>query len=128
MSLDKPLILVVDDEAHILHVVSLKLQHAGFRVITASDGEEALGLALKHEPMLVITDFQMPLMTGLELCRRLKLHKQTCETPCIMITARGHNLLDEDYRETNIALVMSKPFSPREVLAQVDALLNSANY
>ena len=127
MSLDKPLILVVDDETHILHVVSLKLQHAGFRVITAGDGEDALGLALKHEPMLVITDFQMPIMNGLELCRQLKLYKQTRETPCIMLTARGHNILDEDYEETNIASMMSKPFSPREVLAQVDALLNLVN-
>ena len=68
MNRDKPLILAVDDETHILHVVSLKLTRAGFDVITAEDGEEALELALEECPDVVITDFQMPIMNGLELC------------------------------------------------------------
>ena len=67
MSRDKPLILVVDDETHILHVVGLKLSNAGYEIITAEDGEEGLEVAVEQTPDLVITDFQMPFMTGLEL-------------------------------------------------------------
>jgi CheY-like chemotaxis protein len=119
----KPLILVVDDETHILHVVSLKLRNAGFDVATAEDGEEALDAALERRPDLVITDFQMPLMTGLELCIRLKASPETRDTPALMLTARGFSLAADQLSQTNIAGVLSKPFSPREVLAKVYELL-----
>lgn len=120
---DKPVILVVDDEAHILHVVSLKLSNAGYEVITGHDGEEGLELALEHRPALVITDFQMPYMTGLEMCIALKEHEQTRATPALMLTARGFSLASEDLDKTNIAGVMSKPFSPREILTRVQDLI-----
>lgn len=120
---DRSLILVVDDESHIVHVVSLKLQNAGYRVLTAEDGEEALALALEQRPDLVITDYQMPFLSGLELCQRLKRDERTCDTPALMLTARGFSLGDDVLAETNIASVLSKPFSPREVLARVQSLL-----
>ncbi|RPI59235.1 MAG: response regulator, partial [Planctomycetaceae bacterium] len=65
-------ILVADDEAHILHVVSMKLKNAGYEIITAMDGEEAAELAKAELPDLVITDYQMPIMTGLEFCKSLR--------------------------------------------------------
>ncbi|MEX0744383.1 MAG: response regulator [Phycisphaeraceae bacterium] len=123
MSDDAPLILVADDESHIVHVVTLKLQNAGYRVITAEDGEEALALALEHRPNLVITDFQMPFMSGLELCTQLKSDERTAETPALMLTARGFSLGRDVLEQTNIAAVLSKPFSPRDVLARVQELL-----
>lgn len=123
---DKKLILVVDDEAHILHVVSLKLRNAGFDVVTANDGEEALDLAMAVHPDLVITDFQMPFMSGLELCERMKATAATSDVPAIMLTARGFSLTDNDLSKTNIAGVLSKPFSPREVLTRVQQLIQPA--
>ena len=123
---NKKLILVVDDEAHILHVVSLKLRNAGFEVVTAADGEEAFDLAMQVHPDLVITDFQMPFMSGLELCERLKACAQTAEVPAIMLTARGFSLNETDLSRTNIAGVLSKPFSPREVLMRVQQLIYPA--
>ena len=119
---ETPLILVVDDEAHILHVVSLKLQNAGYRVATASDGEDGLAKAVEHQPDLVITDHQMPFMTGLELCTKLKEHEQTRTVPAVMLTARGFRLASESLDRTNITAVLSKPFSPREILARVQEL------
>jgi DNA-binding response OmpR family regulator len=119
-------ILVVDDEAHILHVVSLKLRNAGFEVVTAADGEEALEIALQIKPDLVITDFQMPFMTGLELCLKLKSSETTRNVPALMLTARGFSLSGDDLAHTNIAGVLSKPFSPREVLAKVQDLVSAA--
>ena len=119
----KPKILVVDDETHILHVVSLKLRNAGFDVITAEDGEEGLAAALEQRPDLVITDYQMPYMTGLELCKKLKEHQATHATPALMLTARGFSLASEYIDQTNIAGVISKPFSPREILTKVYELI-----
>src|SRR5438874_8098941 len=111
----KALILVVDDEVHILHVVSLKLKNAGYEVITAENGEEAYEAAVAQKPDLVITDFQMPYMTGLELCQKLKATEATRTTPALMLTARGFSLASEYIEQTNIAGVVSKPFSPREI-------------
>jgi len=125
MPREKPLILVVDDEAHILHVVSLKLTNAGYDVLTAEDGEEAYEKALQEQPDLLITDYQMPYLTGLELCQKLKEHEQTRALPALMLTARGFSLPAEMLEQTNIAGVLSKPFSPREVLTRVQELLGT---
>lgn len=116
-----PLILVVDDETHILYVVSVKLRDAGYRVLTASDGKEGLALALERVPDLVITDYQMPYMTGIELCRKLKENPSTSATPALMLTARGFSIPKNDI-QTNITAVIAKPFSPRDILTWVQKL------
>ncbi len=121
----KPLILVVDDEAHILHVVSLKLRNAGYEVITAQNGEEGLEHATQQRPDLIITDYQMPIMTGLEMCQRIKNQPATSQTPALMLTARGFSLDNEELATTNISDVLSKPFSPREVLGRVQEMIES---
>jgi DNA-binding response OmpR family regulator len=116
-------ILVVDDEAHILQVLSIKLRNAGYEAITAVDGEEAFEIACRDHPDLVITDFQMPYMTGLELCRALADHDATSRIPVVMLTARGYALDDDDLVIGNIKDVLSKPFSPRAIVQQVEAIL-----
>ncbi|MDY6913929.1 MAG: response regulator [Planctomycetota bacterium] len=116
-------ILVADDEAHILHVVSMKLKNAGYEVITAVDGEEALELCRAEKPDMLITDFQMPFMTGLELCRELRADEETKSIPALMLTARGFDLESQDMIDAGIAAVLAKPFSPREVLEKVAQLL-----
>ncbi|MBI1335676.1 MAG: response regulator [Phycisphaera sp.] len=122
---DKPLILVVDDESHILHVVTLKLTNAGYEVITAEDGEEGFAVAIESKPDLIITDYQMPYATGLELCQRLKGHEATRATPALMLTARGFSLDQDLLDQTNIADVISKPFSPSGILDKVHELLGT---
>ena len=116
-------ILAVDDEAHILHVVSLKLRKAGYDVITAQDGEEALDASLTEHPDLIITDFQMPRMTGVEFCKQLRHHKQAQHVPVILLTARGFDVAPSEIMAADIAVVLEKPFSPREILARVHQLL-----
>lgn len=115
----KARVLVVDDETYIQHVVSLKLSNAGFEVITASDGEEGLAAAIEQRPDLIITDYQMPFLTGLEMCQRLKQNPSTASIPVIMLTARGFALDDADLRDVNIRKCLGKPFSPRELVACV---------
>src|SRR2546423_7313340 len=116
-------ILVADDESHILHVVSLKLRNAGFIVITARDGQEALELAQQEKPDLLITDYHMPQLSGLELCQRLKKDPATSGIPAIMLTARGYQLDPGDTEQSGILRMLSKPFSPRQLLATVNEVL-----
>jgi DNA-binding response OmpR family regulator len=123
MSRANPLILVADDETHILHVVSMKLRNAGYEVITAEDGEEGFEAAVEKQPDLIITDYQMPYMSGLEMCMKLKADDRTRATPALMLTARGAGLGREFLNQTNIVGMLSKPFSPREVLARVEDIL-----
>jgi CheY-like chemotaxis protein len=116
-------ILVADDESHILHVVSLKLRNAGFNVITARDGQEALEMAQQEKPDLIITDYHMPQLSGLELCQRLKQDPATSAIPAIMLTARGYHLEPSDTEQSGILRMLSKPFSPRQLLATVNEVL-----
>ncbi len=116
-------ILVADDETHILNVVSLKLKNAGFRVLTARDGQEALELAQQERPDLLITDHNMPHMTGLELCQKLREDSRFDNMPAIMLSARGFQLEERDTAASGIRMMISKPFSPREVLTAVEQVL-----
>lgn len=118
-------ILVADDESHILNVVSLKLRNAGFNVVTARDGQEALELAQAEKPDLLITDYHMPQLSGIELCRRLKQEAATSGIPAIMLTARGYNLEPGDTEQSGILRMLSKPFSPRQLLTTVTEVLES---
>ncbi|MFH1417111.1 MAG: response regulator [Planctomycetota bacterium] len=119
-------ILVCDDEPHILNVVSTKLRNGGFDVVTAADGEEAFELSQEASPDLVITDYQMPLLSGLELCAKLRSQEATRDTPVIMLTARGFSMNDDALKETNIRKVLPKPFSPRELLRCTQEILSVA--
>ncbi len=115
--------LVVDDEIHIVQVMAIKLKNNGYNVWTAEDGRTALDIALKEQPNVVITDYQMPGMTGLELVENLRKHKQTEHTPVIILTARGFDMDQQQMDKLKIAACLSKPFSPREVLACVDEVV-----
>jgi len=116
-------ILAVDDEAHILHVVSLKLQNAGFTVITAKDAEEAFDAASTAQVDLVITDFQMPGMSGLDLARKLHNEPGKKSLPVMLLTAHGLALEQVELAHAGVSVCLSKPFSPRDLLARVNELI-----
>lgn len=113
-------ILVVDDEPSIVEVVSLYLRREGFEVLPASDGDAALAAAREHHPDLIVLDIMLPKRSGLEITRLLR---QECAVPIILLTARG----DETDRIVGLELgaddYVVKPFSPREVVARVKAVL-----
>jgi len=120
-------ILVIDDEPHIVHVVALKLRNAGHNVVTAGDGAEGFELATADDFDVIITDIQMPYLTGIELAKKLAGHKVAKDVPIIVLTARGYKLDNESLEDTSIRAILSKPFSPREVLGQVEEILNEGN-
>lgn len=116
-------VLVVDDEIHIVQVVAIKLRNNGFEVLTAENGAQALEIACEQNPDLVITDYQMPLMTGVEFIENLRKHPGASDIGVIMLTARGFAIDDEKKKALNISMCLSKPFSPREVLESVKDVL-----
>lgn len=117
-------ILVADDETHILNVVSLKLRNAGYRVVCATDGEEAFDRAQQEKPDLLITDYQMPRLSGLELCQKLHQLPEFAQLPAIMLSARGFQLEERDTVASGIITMISKPFSPRQLLTAVEQILS----
>ena len=116
-------VLVVDDEAHVVNVVAIKLRRADIEVLTAMDGEEAIEVAEECRPDVIVTDYRMPLMNGLELCERLRDMTTTREIPVILLTAHGHYIPEVAAAPEQIREVMAKPFSPREMLSKVKGLL-----
>ena len=118
-------ILIADDESHILNVVALKLRNAGYEVVTAVDGGDAFAKAVEHQPAMLITDFHMPVLNGLDLC--VKLRRETdWAGPAVLLTARGSEIECAMLTAGGISAVVSKPFSPREVLKTVEASLQAA--
>jgi two-component system alkaline phosphatase synthesis response regulator PhoP len=116
-------ILVADDEVHIVQVVAIKLRNNGYTVVTASSGAEALEIIRQTPCDAVITDYQMPGMTGIELIEKLRNDPATAATPVIMLTARGFAVDHEQKEKLAIAHCLSKPFSPRELLASLEETL-----
>lgn len=117
------LILIADDEAPIRMVVGEKLRSAGYEVDEAPDGEEALARALARRPRLIVTDLQMPYMSGLDLAQRIAGDPRSSGVPMILLTARGHVLNQTLLEGTSIRKIMSKPFSARELVNVIWQLL-----
>ena len=116
-------VLVADDEIHIIHVVAIKLRNNGFEVISAANGAEAFELACEEKPDIIVTDFQMPVMTGLQLVEKLRQCEQTKDIPVIMLTARGFAVEDGQKEDLQISEFLSKPFSPKELLRSIEDIL-----
>ena len=116
--------LLVDDEPHVTHLVSYKLKQENIEVVTAQDGAEAFRLACENSPNLVITDLQMPVLSGYEMSVKLRANRETANIPILMLAARGHTLSDEKLAKTNIKQLMSKPFSIRELIRTAKALVD----
>jgi len=117
-------ILVADDEAHIQYIIAAKLRDAGFEVITANDGQQAHDLACKKFPHLIVADYQMPSLSGLELAVRLRSNPHTAQTPVILMTADGLDVSAKESNRAALAAVLVKPFSPREIVRKVIELIS----
>ena len=117
-------VLVADDEIHIIHVVAIKLRNNGYEVIAANNGVEAYDLACREKPDVVVTDYQMPLMTGLELITRLRQEESTKDIPVILLTARSFAVTQEQQETLKVSSCLSKPFSPKELLKTIQDILH----
>jgi CheY-like chemotaxis protein len=112
--------LITDDEAFLLHILAEKIGRAGHEVTMASDGQQGFEFASKILPDLIITDFQMPVMTGLEMSAKLRQQTSTAQIPIMLVTARGHRVESEELARTNIVTIIAKPFSAKELLIKIE--------
>ena len=120
---DAPLVLVADDEEDIRALVAFRLDRAGYDVITAADGEEALALATTRLPDLVVLDMMMPKANGLEVTRSLRGLDATKDIPVILLTARAQEADVASGFEAGVDDYVKKPFSPKDLQLRVQALL-----
>ena len=123
---DTPLVLVADDEEDIRALVGFRLKRAGYEVITAADGEEALLLATTRLPDLAVLDMMMPKATGLEVTRSMREQATTKDIPVILLTARAQEADVSRGFEAGADDYVKKPFSPQDLQTRVQALLERA--
>ena len=118
-----PLVLVVEDEGALVTLLRYNLEREGFRVTEARDGEEALLQAAELKPDLILLDWMIPHVSGLEVCRRLRRRPDTRGTPIIMLTARAEESDKVRGLDGGADDYVTKPFSPTELVSRVRALL-----
>ncbi|MEK7828884.1 MAG: response regulator [Deltaproteobacteria bacterium] len=119
----KEKILIVDDEADILTLLEYNLEKAGFKVISANDGPDAVEITKREKPDLIILDIMLPSMEGTEVCKILKSGDATRHIPIIMLTAKGEEVDRIVGFELGADDYITKPFSPRELILRVKAVL-----
>jgi len=119
----KPLILIVEDDPALVELLKYNLEKEGYATVVATDGEAALTRVEEEEPVLIVLDWMLPKLSGIDVCRRLRQRASTARLPIIMLTARG----EEDDRikglESGADDYIVKPFSPSELTARVRAVL-----
>ena len=120
---DAATILIVEDEIAQLETLRYNLEKEGFRVVAADDGEEAVLVAREELPDLIVLDWMLPSLSGIEVCRRLKSAEQTSEVPVIMLTARGEESDRVRGLETGADDYMVKPYGIGELIARIRARL-----
>jgi two-component system phosphate regulon response regulator PhoB len=123
----KPLVLIVEDEADLVTLLKYNLEKENFRTLSAGDGEEALLLASEQVPSLVLLDWMLPLMSGLEVCRQMRRNPKTRDIPIIMLTARGEEADKVRGLNSGADDYIAKPFSPTELVARMRAVLRRSS-
>lgn len=119
-----PLILIVDDEQHIVHVLSVKLVQAGFRVACEPDGYSALQFLSHDAPDLVIAADHIPGMDGRQFSDALSQNSATAHLPVLLLSAHRRSISSDDTYTENIRAVIGKPFRPSDVINQVATILD----
>ncbi|MBB3141706.1 phosphate regulon transcriptional regulator PhoB [Halomonas organivorans] len=119
-------VLIVDDEAPIREMIAVALEMADYRVLEADNAQTAHAIVVDHQPDLVLLDWMMPGTSGIELARRLKREESTAELPIIMLTAKGEEDNKIQGLESGADDYITKPFSPRELVARLKAVLRRA--
>jgi two-component system, OmpR family, phosphate regulon response regulator PhoB len=121
-----PLVLVVEDESALVTLLRYNLEREGFRVAEARDGEEAMLQIAEQMPDLVLLDWMLPLMSGIEVCRQLRRLPETRRLPIVMLTARGEEGDKLRGLDAGADDYVTKPFSPSELIARLRAVLRRA--
>ncbi len=116
-------ILIVDDELFMLRLIESSLKKAGFELLSCRSGEQALELAAKHRPALIVMDLMMPGMDGVATLQKIKERPELRAIPTIMLTAKGHKLAQENAQAVGVDVFLTKPFSPSQLVEEARRLI-----
>ncbi len=116
-------VLVVDDEPHVAGVISCKFAERGYRVVSAAGAAEALNILRRQHFDLAIVDYLLPGVDGVQLCNELLTRPSLCKMPVIMLTGMPHALTEQRLAAVNIRRIMSKPFSPSDLLRAAEEIM-----
>jgi CheY-like chemotaxis protein len=116
-------ILVADDEVYMLRLLEMTFKKGGYEVVTCRDGKEALALSASARPQLIVLDVMMPGLDGLGALRQLKEDAATREIPVVVLSAKGHALTRVEAEVAGAALFLAKPFSPNQLLLEVQKII-----
>lgn len=116
-------ILIAEDEPDIRELVAFTLRFGGYEVVTASNGEEAVQLARKENPDLILLDVRMPRMTGYEACREIKSDTNLRDTPVVFLSAKGQESEIQAGIESGAEEYLLKPFAPDQLTQRVQSIL-----
>jgi CheY-like chemotaxis protein len=119
-------ILIADDEVYMIRLLELSLKKGGYTVISCRDGQEALAQAATALPQLIVLDIMMPGLDGLGALRQLKGNAATRDIPVVVLSAKGHALTKVEAEQAGAVLFLSKPFSPNQLLSEVQKILGPA--
>jgi len=118
-------ILIVDDEPHMLRVTELSLKKLGFDILTARNGDDAIQIAQRDLPVLIVMDVVMPQKDGLSALKELKALPATAQIPVIMLTTRGQNITRTEAEGLGAALYLTKPFSPSALASEARRIIEA---
>lgn len=121
-------ILIVDDEQNIVELIKFNLESSGYTVSCAYNGQDAIEAAKKEQPSLILLDLMLPVKDGFEVCKEVRRDPLICNTPIIMLTAKGEELDKILGLELGADDYITKPFSVRELIARVKAMLRRTKY
>ena len=117
-------VVVIDDEPFILMMIEDKLKRAGIRVIALRESREALAVIRREKPDLVILDWMMPEVSGIDICRMVKADEELRETPVFLLTAKGQDADKQIGLQCGASMYITKPFSPKALLEVVTKVIN----
>ena len=120
-------ILAVDDEPHILRLISFSLSSHGFDVLEATDGLSAVEIAKREQPDLILLDVMMPALDGYEACRRIKSDPATADIPIFMLTAKTQVAEQSTGKDAGALDYICKPFTPRDLVARVESFFEDGH-
>jgi len=120
-----PTILIVDDEPYMIRLLQHHIERAGFRMVKATNGREALERIRDEQPRLVIMDVMMPEINGLEVLAELRKREETRNLPVIIMTANAQRFTREEAEAAGVSAFLTKPFSPTQLMTEVKRQLES---
>lgn len=122
--IEKPVIVVADDDRDICELIKMQLTRHGFQVFVADNGQSAIELVVEHKPAIALLDIMMPKLSGLEVARQIRDNPTLSTVSIMLISARSSGRIEADLDDLNINDYITKPFSPQELVQRINDILN----